>query len=53
MVKTDNSTVVAYINKQGGTTCRKLCDVALSLWEFCIVHNIILAASHVPGIHNG
>ena len=52
MVKSDNSTVVAYINKQGGTTCRKLCDLALELWEFCIVRNISLAASHVAGIHN-
>ena len=53
MVKSDNSTVVAYINKQGGTTCRKLCDLALSLWDFCVVRNITLAASHVAGVRNG
>ena len=34
LVKSDDSTVVAYINKQGGTTCKKLCDLALSLWHF-------------------
>ena len=52
LVKTDNSTVVAYINKQGGTTCKKLCDLALSLWKFCVDRNITLAASHVAGVLN-
>ena len=46
-----NMTVVSYINKQGGTTSRVLCDLVLSLWQFCVNH-ISLAASHVAGIHN-
>ena len=50
LVKSDNSTVGAYINKQGGTTCRKLCNLAIELWEFCVVRNIRLAASHVAGV---
>ena len=53
LVQSDNSTVVAYINKQGGTTCKKLCDTTLLLWQFCVVRDISLAASHVPGIRNG
>ena len=52
LVKSDNSTVVAYINKQGGTTCRKLCNLAIELWDFCVVRNIRLAASHVAGVLN-
>ena len=51
-MKSDNSTVVAYINKQGGTTCKKLCDLALQLWQFCIDRDISLAASHVAGVLN-
>ena len=52
LVKSDNSTVVAYINKQGGTTCKKLCVHALSLWQFCVDRDISLATSHVAGVHN-
>ena len=34
LIKSDNTTVVAYINKQGGTTSKVLCDLALELWAF-------------------
>ena len=52
LIHTDSATVVAYINKQGGTTSARLCDMALELWEFCIKRNISISAVHVPGIKN-
>ena len=48
-IKTDNSTVVAYINHQGGTTSSKLCDLALVLWKFCIKRRIMIKAFHLGG----
>ena len=52
LIHSDSSTVVAYINKQGGTTSARLCDLALDLWEFCIKRNISIKAVHLPGIKN-
>ena len=52
LIRTDSSTVVAYINKQGGSCSARLCSIALKLWEFCIQRNIMIKAVHVPGIYN-
>ena len=52
LVKSDNTTAIAYINKQGGTSCKILCDLALSLWQFCVVRNISLQAMYIEGILN-
>ena len=51
LIRSDNSTVVAYINKQGGTTTR-LCDQALELWELCVSRGITIRASHLAGVSN-
>ena len=52
LIRSDNSTVVSYINKQGGTSCKILCDLALDLWQFCIIRNINISALHIAGEHN-
>ena len=52
LINSDSSTVVAYINKQGGTASQKVCDLALVLWEYCIDRNIKIQANHLPGIKN-
>ena len=49
LIRSDNSTVVSYINKQGGTSCKILCDLALDLWQFCINRNINIKALHIAG----
>ena len=51
-VRSDNSTVVAYINKQGGTISPQVCDVALELWEYCIQRRLVVKASHLSGTLN-
>ena len=52
LVHSDSSTVVAYINNQGGAASSHLCNLALELWEFCISRSIRLLAEHVPGVSN-
>ena len=52
LVRSDNMTTCAYINKYGGTRSRDLCLLALDLWEWCIHHNMTIKAVHVPGVDN-
>ena len=51
-VRSDNTSVVAYINHQGGPASSSLCDAALDLWRFCIDRRILVRASHVEGVRN-
>ena len=52
MIATDNSSVVAYLRKQGGTHSPSLC---MEVWEtlrWCDKRNINLLVRHVPGKSN-
>ena len=49
MVLSDNQAVCAYINHQGGTHSRSLCQRTIKLLNFCRVHGISLQARHIPG----
>ena len=51
-IMTDNTSAIAYINKQGGTHSMALNDLAVELWETCISLNIHISAAHIPGKHN-
>ena len=46
-VLTDNTTTVAYINKEGGTQSPTLCYLALDLWAWCRQHRIYLVANPI------
>ena len=48
LVATDNSTVVAYINKQGGTHSAEMCAVLWKLMTWCHYYDITLKARHIP-----
>jgi len=52
LVKTDNTTVVAYINKQGGTRSPSLCLHVRRILFWCMDHGIQLRARHIPGVDN-
>ncbi|XP_060750593.1 uncharacterized protein LOC132862550 [Tachysurus vachellii] len=52
LVKTDNTTVVAYINRQGGTRSLQLHRLATKLIVWCDTRLLSLRATHVPGILN-
>ena len=52
LIRSDNMTVVSFINHQGGTHSLSLCRLALDLWEWCLRRRIFLHAAHIPGEEN-
>ncbi|XP_038046762.1 uncharacterized protein LOC119720969 [Patiria miniata] len=52
LIKTDNTTVVAYINKQGGTKSPQLCYRTWEMFQWLIRHKVDLCAIHIPGAEN-
>ena len=48
----DNSTVVAYVNKQGGTVSSALCSLTGQLLRWAEIRDIQLEARYVPGQAN-
>ena len=52
LVATDNSIVVAYINKQGGTHSAEMCALLLKIMTWCHHYQITLKATHIPGCLN-
>ena len=51
LVRTDNTVVVALINKQGSNTSRGLNKLASKLLHTCDLHSWTIRASHIPGSH--
>ena len=49
LVATDNTTVVSYINKQGGMKSGSLCALLWRLLSWCHPRGISLRARHIPG----
>ena len=52
MVATDNSTVVNYINKEGGTRSFSLEEEPIKLFEITMALNVHLRARHIAGSLN-
>ena len=48
MIATDNTTVVSYINKQGGTHSPNLCIEVWKILHWCLKHQIIVRIRHIP-----
>ena len=46
---TDNTTVAAYINRQGGSRSHTLSLKACQILKWCHQHQILLSAKHLPG----
>ena len=53
MISTDNTTVVSYINKQGGTPSPNLCVEVWQILQWCLKHHIVVRIRHIPGKYNG
>ena len=49
LVSTDNTTVVAYIRRQGGTHSKVLSEEVWNVLNLFLAHNIQLLAKHIPG----
>ena len=52
MIRTDNSTVVSYLNRQGGTHFHSICLLTWKLLSWCIPLHISLQAIHLAGNKN-
>ena len=52
LLKIDNTTAVAYINRMGGTASPMLSQLTKDLWLWCMGRNILLQAQHLPGALN-
>lgn len=50
LLRSDSTTVVAYINNLGGTVSSNLVHLAGDLWMWCLKKNIHLTAQHLPGV---
>ena len=49
LVATDNTTVAAYINKEGGMRSGPLCALLWRILTWCTNHQVTLKARHIPG----
>ena len=49
LVATDNTTVVAYINKEGGMKSGSLCALLWRILSWCTRKPVTLKAHHIPG----
>ena len=49
LVATDNTTVVSYINKEGGMRSGPLCALLWGILTWCTRHQVTLKARHIPG----
>ena len=49
LIRTDNTTVMHYINKQGGTRSRPLWHMSWDLWNLVLKNNMQIKAAHIMG----
>ena len=52
VLKIDNSTAIAYINKMGGTKYQQLNDVAYDIWARCELRRLWIFATYIPSKEN-
>ncbi|CAC5387703.1 unnamed protein product [Mytilus coruscus] len=52
LIKSDNTTLVQYVNKQGGTRSIDLCFKTWDLWKIAIIKKIVLRVAHIAGRKN-
>ena len=52
LLRLDNVTAIAFLNKMGGTHSRLLSSLALEIWNWCIDRRIVIHAEHLPGRFN-
>ncbi|XP_058810379.1 uncharacterized protein LOC131675418 [Phymastichus coffea] len=53
LVQSDNRTLVAYINKEGGTRSIELLDLTFHVLQLDDSMNVTLTAAYLPGRYNG
>ena len=49
LLSTDNTTVAAYLNRQGGTHSQSLCNMAVEIMLWCAKNRVHIKARYLPG----
>jgi len=52
LLRMDNVTAIAFLNRMGGTHSQELSDLAVIIWQWCLEREIIIHAEHLPGKDN-
>jgi ribonuclease HI len=52
LLRVDNTTALAYINRMGSVHSKVLHELALQIWQWCEIRNIFLVASYIPSSEN-
>ena len=52
LLRSDNTTAIAYINKMGGVRSPACNALAQTMWSWCERRQIWLSAVHIPGVQN-
>ena len=52
LLRIDNITAIAFLNRMGGPHSRLLSDLAGEVWGWCIESDITIHAEHLPGKEN-
>ena len=52
LIRSDNCTAIAYVNKMGGPAMTQLCSLALQIWQWCLAMQITPYAEYVAGKEN-
>lgn len=51
-IQSDNSCAIAYLNCMGGMASREMDVLAKKIWNWCLVRDIFVSASYIPGTLN-
>ena len=52
LIRSDNRTAIAYLNKLGSPWRSQLCLLALEIWEWCLLHRITPHTEYLAGKDN-
>ena len=52
LLRVDNITAIAFLNRMGGTASWALSNLATDIWKWCLERDILLHAEHLPGKEN-
>ena len=52
LLRIDNITAIAFLNRMGGAHSRLLSDLAVEVWNWCLRRDITIHAEHLPGREN-
>ena len=52
LIRSDNRTAIAYLNKMGSPTRSQLCRLALKIWQWCLIRQISPHAEYLAGKDN-